>query len=917
MSRFQDGAMGPIDSEAQSSFALHLLASPLGRSSDAAAADPNTVAGRSRALLQTKLTAPRVADVAGLLVRPRLIERLQAAERVRLVLVCAPAGYGKTTLVSQAVAPDEGRVAWLSLDERDNDPGRFVAYLVGAVRRVNPAVGDAAAPEQGSLGGSSWDVLESMLNALARSAGTIRLVVDDYRRIQDPVVHNLMDYLVAFLPPQLRLIVTSRVDPPLPLARLRAGGDLLEIRAGDLSFTREETARYLAIDSDGPIPSGMIGRVHARTEGWIVALHLLNLLLRGEPAERRTAILEGFVGSRRHVAEFLLDEVLRQRPTSHRTFLLQTAILSRLTGPLCDAVTGRADGQAVLRALERDGIPLFALDDQRRGYRYHHLLSEFLGQQLADELGETEVEALHRRASAWLSEHNQLDEAIDHALAAHDGERGIDLLYRAGLEATAFRQTLILRNWLEALPARYLEDDPMLAFWYGRTLSSTCKPKQARALLERAEHALLAAQGTHLIGGVRIARAWGAIHEGRVADALALSQSAIELAAGAPAETRSMAHYTYGAALLRAGHASMALARMERAKTEHPLPTIAAVEVGRALALQGRLAEGAEQIRIGLTNDNPTDSHRRGYIWLADIFRAWNDLDLADEQLERAAELAAFLDSESFFPSLEIARARLLWASDQTEWAMAEVARGIARSRLAGVDAATAEAEAVQAGFWLALGRVDEAETWSRWAGFRPDSPADYARLEAQLVYARVLIAVGRLDDASVVLGRMRRSAEEDGRAIDGGRIRILEALAAQERRRPDEALRALTEAIALLEPSGHLRAVADEGRGLIRLLRELAASGARLDYVRRLLEAADHRPTPSAETTGGLVEPLSNRELEVPRLVSVGLSTRDISDQLFISVPTVKRHVSTILEKLAANSRTQAVSVARSLELI
>jgi LuxR family maltose regulon positive regulatory protein len=910
--------MESVESAAQSSSALQLLASSLEGAGDLTAPDPNAVVGRPRALLLTKLTAPTSADATGLLIRPRLIERLRTANQARLILVCAPAGYGKTTLVSQAAAADDGRLAWFSLDERDNDPGRFVAYLVGAILRLDPAIGDAIPRADDSAGsGSSWDVLEAVLNALANSADMTRLIIDDYHRIQNPVVHQLMNYVVEFAPPQLRLIVTSRVDPPLALARLRASGDLLEIRAAELSFTREETAQYLAIDNEGPLPTGMILRVHLRTEGWVVALQLLNLLIRGESEERRTAILEGFVGSRRHVADFLLDEVLRQRTPTHRSFLLRTSILARLTGPLCDAVTGQGDGQAFLHALERDGIPLFSLDDQRRWYRYHHLFSEFLAQQLGDELGEAGVELLHRRASAWLSEHNQIDEAIDHSLAAHDWERAIDLLYRAGLEATAFRRTLTLRRWLEALPDSYLDGNPMLMLWYGRTLSSTCKPKRARAVLEQAEQALLAVGANHLIGGARIARAWGAIHEGRVADALDFSRSAIELEAGASAAARSMASYTLAAALLRAGHAVEAQAQMGRANAVHPLPTIASVEVGHALALQGRLAEAVDQIETGLTNDNPTDSHRRGYIWLAAIYRAWNNLDRAGEQLDRAEELAAFFDAESFFPSLEVARARLLWAGGDSDQALAELARGIERSRSAGVAAATDEAEAVRAGFWLALERFDEAVAWSRQAGLHPDAPPDYSRLEAQLVYARVLIADDQSDQALGLLARLGQAAVADGRVHDAGRIMLLEGLAHQERRRPDAALGALTEAIALYAPSGHLRCVADEDHALIGLLLSAAASGTHLDYVRRLLDVVGRRPPSPAETTGGLIDPLSNRELEVLRLVSVGLSNREISDQLFISLPTVKRHISTILEKLAANSRTQAVSVARSLQLI
>jgi LuxR family maltose regulon positive regulatory protein len=335
------------------------------------------------------------------------------------------------------------------------------------------------------------------------------------------------------------------------------------------------------------------------------------------------------------------------------------------------------------------------------------------------------------------------------------------------------------------------------------------------------------------------------------------------------------------------------------------------------MMLEGSLAEAARKIEFGLTNDNPTDSHRRGHIWLADIYRAWNDLDRAEEHLDRAEDLAYFLDAASFFPSLEIARARLLWATGKSELAFAELALGIQRSRRTRVTSATRAAEAVRAGFWLDQGRVAEAEAWSLRAGLSPDVAPDYALLEEHIVYVRLLAANGQPNAALEILARLRQLAEEDGRVVDAGRILVREALARQAQQQHEAASNTLAEAIALLEPSGHIRCFADEGFALVALLRSVAAAGAHLDFVGELLKATGHRPQPIPEPTGGLVDPLSSRELEVLRLVSVGLSNREISDQLFISVPTVKRHISTILEKLAAHSRTQAVSVARTLQLI
>jgi LuxR family maltose regulon positive regulatory protein len=331
----------------------------------------------------------------------------------------------------------------------------------------------------------------------------------------------------------------------------------------------------------------------------------------------------------------------------------------------------------------------------------------------------------------------------------------------------------------------------------------------------------------------------------------------------------------------------------------------------------GPLADASDEDSWGITVDNPGSALRRGHIWLADIYRAWNDLDRAREQLERADDVSAFLEAECFLPCQEVAWASLHWANGNPQQAFEALTEGIRRASLAENVTAVRQAEAVRAGFMLRQGRLDAVAEWARAAGLSPDMPPDYPHLEEELVYAHLLIVDGRPNLALPLLARLRASAEADGRVIDTGRILILEVLAQQAQNQPGLARDTLAAAIALLAPSGHVRVFADEGPALVPLLRRLAVTGVHLDYVGALLRAVGDGLPLAPDATGGLIDPLSNRELEVLRLVSVGLSNREISDQLFISVPTVKRHISTILEKLSANSRTQAVSVARSLQLI
>lgn len=871
--------------------------------------------GGRLALLQTKLAPPIHATGLTPLVRARLLTKIREAAPARVIVVSAPAGYGKTTLAAQLAAAAGG--AWLSLDQRDNDPERFIAYLVGTLVQAGVTTGAAISQRLRLVADDGiWVILEQLLNDLDPAGEPITLILDDYHRIENAEVHQLVGYLIEFMPSTLRLLLISRTPPPLALARLRAEGALLEITADDLRFSREEAGSYLTMDDGDQLPLAEIARAHERTEGWIAALQLLKGLLHGKSDEHRREILREFGGTSRHVADLLIDEVLSRWP-HHRDFLLQTSILARLTGPLCDAVTGQTDGAAVLQALEQDGSLLFALDDERRWYRYHHFLAELLRRQLTDSLDEAAIAALHHRAGAWLAAHDQTDEAVEHALAIADWPRAIDLLNEIGLEAAAYRDTLQLRRWLEALPADLRLADPALEYWYGRTLSSTCQPQAGRAYLERAEEDWRGAGSEQLLGSVRMGRAWSAMHEGRNDEAVELARSSIMLNADAPVEAQAMSLYTLGAAQLRLGQIREAMVMMAQATAKHPLPQISGVEIGRVLALSGRLAEAEREIRRGLSNGNLTDSHRRGRIWLAEIYLAWNELERADEQLTQAAELADMFEARSFFPSVEIERARLAWARGLADVAFDSLTAASERAAdFASADIARVIA-LVRAGYWLDLGRVAEVGAWCYQAGLDPGIQPDFWRQEELLVYARFLAATGSPGAALVTLEELQRLAEEDGRVVDTARILIVQARTKLVRNLPDEARGLLSQAVSLLEPSDHIRAFADEGTALLEPLQAIAARGAHLDYVGRILEAIRNRPLPNVETAGGAKFALSPRELEVLRLVAVGLSNREIADQLFISVPTVKRHISTIFAKLGAANRVQAVNTARTHHVI
>ncbi len=438
--------------------------------------EPSPSAGR---LLRTKLYAPRVKRQ--LVDRPRLVD----VGRPALLLVSAPAGFGKSTLLAQVLARDSGpSVAWLSLDSGDSDPALFWAYVLAAIRTAAPEVGDSARALLEAPGGTPiTSVLTSLLNDLAATDHEVVLVLDDYHVVHDPGIHEAMAFLVDHLPVQLRLVIATRSDPPLPLPRLRARGELVEVRAGDLRFTEQETAAYLrTMGLD--LTAGAVSALEGRTEGWAAALQLAALSLQGR--EDAAGFIDGFAGDDRHVVDYLVEEVVHRQPDAVRDFLLRTSVLPRLSGSLVDAVTGGTDGRAMLERLERDNLFLVPLDDQRRWYRYHHLFADMLQARLLDELP-GEAPELHRRASRWHEDHGGTSAAIDHALAAGDADRAAALVEAVLPAMTRERREAQLRRWMEALPDEVYESRPVLANGYVGALMSTGETRGVEPRLRLAE----------------------------------------------------------------------------------------------------------------------------------------------------------------------------------------------------------------------------------------------------------------------------------------------------------------------------------------------------------------------------------------------------------------------------------------------
>ena len=636
-------------------------------------------------LLQTKLYAPRVTR--GLVERPRLSERLNA--RPSVLLVSAPAGFGKSTLLAQSLlgvasGSRSPAVAWLSLDSGDSDPSSYWAYVLAAIRTAAPDVGGSAQGLLASPGGAPITaVLTSLINDLAASDEEVVLVLDDYHVVSAPDIHEAMTFLVDHLPPQLRLVIATRSDPPLPLARLRARGELAEVRAADLRFTEQETAAYF--DGMGlRLSADEVSTLEGRTEGWVAALQLAALSLQGR--DDAAGFIDGFAGDDRHVVDYLVEEVVHRQPEEVRDFLLRTSVLPRLSGSLVDAVTGRSDGRQMLETLDRDNLFLLPLDDQRRWYRYHHLFADMLRARLLDERP-GEVAELHRRASAWNEEDGDISAAVEHALAAGDVERAAGLVEAVIPAMTKDRREAQLRRWMDALPEEVYARRPVLANGYVGALMSTGEIRGVEPRLRIAEEWVDAARAdptalpagllvanpgewSRLPGWVRIHRAGLALMVGDVAttmdhgrEAIAVLEPGDDLGHGAATALMGLASWRQG---------DLAAAEAAYAETIRRFELVGYVSdiLGCAVTLadlqltRGALRDAERTYRnaLDLAARQPA-APLRGmpdmHVGLSMIHAERGDLTAAAEQLRLSHELGEYLGLPKHPHRWRIAEARL------------------------------------------------------------------------------------------------------------------------------------------------------------------------------------------------------------------------------------------------------------------
>jgi LuxR family maltose regulon positive regulatory protein len=866
------------------------------------------------------------------------MERLDEGTHGQLTLVSAPAGFGKTTLVAEWAAGCGRPVAWLSLDPRDGDPPTFLTYLIAALRTLKPEIGSGAMVAlQSPQPPPVESVLTTIVNEISSMPDDVVLILDDYHVLDSRPDDEALTFLLEHLPPRLHLVIATREDPRLPLARLRARGQLTELRAADLRFTPAEAAEFLRRAAGLDLSADDIEALETRTEGWIAGLQMAAISLQGLPDA--AGFIRSFSGSHRFVLDYLLEEVLQRQPAEVQAFLLRTSVLDRLCGPLCDAVlrTPAGAGAETLPAMERANLFIVPLDDERHWYRYHHLFGDLLQRRLGLSLAAEEIAGLHLRASEWYEGEGQILEAFRHATAADDVERAELLIDSAGMDLHLRSVLMPILNWLDSLPGTLLEARPRLLV---RSATLTLVAAQTTGVEEKLQAAERALQSVELdeevrdlIGQIACARATLAFTRYDVETMAAQARRAQEYLRPENLRFRFTAAWAATYAQLFGGD-RVAAARTckecvdlaERAGNVFSR-MLAAEALGKVQELDNQLREAAESYRrvLELAGDHPLPNVEQVHLSLASISYEWNDLEAAERHAQQSRELARLYDraiDRSVAGDVFLARAAL--ARGDAEGAAALLAEA---QRCAHDNAFVMRLPEIAAAQVVVLIRLGQVAAAARLA----------AQYELPLSRARVLIAQGDAGAALALLEPLGRRLRAQGWADERLRTLVLRAVAQHalvEEGVADEstaeegaAARSLDEALALAEPGGFIRLFVDEGAPMAELLSATAAQSLRPDYAGRLLAAFEleprgERPASSAPASPAPGRPspdgpLSPRELEVLRLIAQGLSNQEIGTRLFLALDTVKGHNRRIFEKLGVQRRTEAVARARELGLL
>ena len=898
--------------------------------------------------LTTKLFLPPARQT--LVDRPALLNQLKAGLRGKLTLVSAPAGFGKTSLVAAWRKETETPLAWFSLDEEDNEPVRFLDYLIGALQMVDEDLGDESAELlRRSTTPPLKVVLTSILNEINAYDKEFVMAFDDYHVIKEHSIHEALSFLIERLGPHAHALIATRSDPPFPLGRLRARGELKELRASDLRFDKSEAGAFLNDVMNLDLTSSDVNALEERTEGWIAGLQLSALTLQGR--ENRSELVKEFAGDNRFVLDYLLEEVLNCQTEQVQNFLLRTSVLTRFNGPLCDAVTEDESGHETLEQLERANLFLIRLDGRGEWFRYHHLFADLLRLKLKQKQPNS-IRELQIKASQWCEKNHLSEEAIHYALAAQDWDRALTLI-----EPIAFHQISLggferLKYWVESIPESAFTTRPLLFHFYIPTLiykEDYAKVEKFLHLFETAEPESLRKQLASLVWSTR-----SIIAAAQCKPELAeeTSRKAAEFLLPDDIKQRAVVMQTK----VRAASCRGDMKEFEKAllaalpvyrQAEHLIFQVwGLTALGCVRIMQNRLHQGAEDLKTALQFSRENLQTRPetllySHTFSCELYREWNDVDTAKSHLNEALSIIRQTGRETFMAFVTENIRSLAFMLDQCDdRAHSDVLIDNASRRVkrCGNEAVEKQLEALKALMVLRRGGdISVVNRWAETSGLSADDEPDYLKEVSHLVLARWLIATGKAKQALPLLNRLLSAAQKATRIREVIQILLLQALAHQALGSDSESVKSVEKALVLAQPESYVRTFVDEGESLSKLLLELLKQKGKrwesekpemLQYVVKLKEIfGPSGPVPTAKIPAAVAsegvpwwyaeDPLSERELEVLQHVARGLSNQEIADKLFLSAGTVKRHMSNIYQKLDVHSRTQALERARTLKVL
>jgi len=884
-------------------------------------------------VLSTKLHIPTFHKTP--VNRPELINRLNEGLNRKLILVSAPAGFGKTTVVSNWIAQCEAPTIWLSLDERDNDPIRFLTYMITALQLIEEDIGDWVIEALESSQQPSFEaILTLLVNEIAVVSNDFYFVLDDYHLIDSQEIDTGLAFLLSHMPQQMHLIIISREDPQLPLSRLRVRDQLTELRVADLRFTLDEATEFLNTGMGLTLSAKDIDLLEKRTEGWVAGLQLAALSLQGRADV--TDFIRAFKGSHRFIVDYLLDEVLERQPIELREFLLDTSILEQLNGSLCDALLERDDSQKILEGLERNNLFLIPLDEERGWYRYHHLFGDALRNTLATDYPDR-LQTLHRRASHWYSAQNQSQEAIHHAIIAKDFHYAADLIEEIWPIMDGNYQS---DQWFKSarhLPKEIIVNRPILCLGYGWVKMLRSDLKAAEGWFQKAERWIDAPreadqqaiyvdqiQFQELAASVSHAYGYRALMLGDIETAEHLAKQAFH-------HNQHQDHVNYMRSLALQGLTCLARGDLvkadqifskliERMRREGQVGVAAELVflAGEARWTLGKIRHAFDlyqdifQSLSYMENSSliSVDDLHRGIV---DFYREWGEWDKAEDHLMAAQEQSALASGRlDWQHRLNLTAARLYLSQGKLEIALDFANRAVSHYRQSPIPPVRT-AYAVRALIWIRQGNLDNASRWAYESRLHADDTLTYLNTFNYFIFARLLIAQGDFNQAETILNRLNQVAQDGRRTAHIIEALMLMALVYDAQQKEMQTMQTLNEALALAEPIGYLRLFLDEGTPMILLLERVSHEST---YAKRLL-AANNTKTAPLLNAQPLIDSLSERELEVLRLLTTELTGPEIARQLVMSLSTMRTHTRSIYRKLDVNSRRAAIRKAQDMSLI